>query len=125
MFGDATMKKLILTAAISLAALTSAHANGPSYPSTAWVAECSTPAKVVGDNVNTCRAYIHGLINALAIWQYVSPETAIVCIPAGADFGKVRDQILPQVKKQARPDISASVLLTHVLSEHFSCQPKT
>jgi Rap1a immunity proteins len=97
----------------------------PSYPSTAWVAECSTPAKVVGDNVNTCRAYIHGLINALAIWQYVSPETAIVCIPAGADFGKLRDQILPQVKKQARPDISASVLLTHVLSEHFSCQPKT
>ena len=120
-----TMKKLILAAAISLAALTSAHANGPSYPSTAWVAECSTPAKVVGDNVNTCRAYIHGLINAFAIWQYVSPETAIVCIPADADFGKVRDQILPQVKKQARPDISASVLLTHVLSEHFSCQPKT
>jgi hypothetical protein len=72
----------------------------PAYPSTAWVKECLTPEQVKGDNINTCRAYIHGLINALAIWQVLSPQTAQVCISRDADFGKMRDQIMPQIKKK-------------------------
>ena len=111
-------------AALSVLSAPAAHA-GPSYPSTDWVKECSTPAKIAGDNVLTCQAYIHGLINALAIWQYMSPESAIVCIPAGADFGKMRDQILPQARKEARPGTSASMLITRILSEQFPCGVKS
>jgi len=119
------MKKLLIALATTgiaalLLATGTAHAR-PSYPSTEWVKECSTPAKTAGDNVLTCQAYIHGLINALAIWQYISPETAIVCIPANADFGKMRDQILPQARKEAHPNTSASMLITRILSEQFPC----
>jgi Rap1a immunity proteins len=113
------MKYTVVIVALMLWA-TSASAQ--SYPSTAWVEECSKSEKVIGDNIHTCRAYIHGLINALAIWQYVSPETALVCFPSGADFGKIREQILPQVRRQARKDISASMLLTRILSENLPCR---
>jgi len=119
-----TELRALLTGAALLLATGTAHA-GPSYPSTDWVKECSTPAKIAGDNVQTCQAYIHGLINALAIWQYMSPESAIVCIPAGADFGKMRDQILPQARKEARPGTSASMLITRILSEQFPCGVKS
>jgi hypothetical protein len=60
------MKYTVVIVALMLWA-TSASAQ--SYPSTAWVEECSKSEKVIGDNIHTCRAYIHGLINALAIWQ--------------------------------------------------------
>src|SRR5262249_22478098 len=118
------MKCLFLALAMIIMAVMPSVA-GPSYPSTTWVEECSKPEKVIGDNVNTCRAYIHGLINALAIWQYVSPETALVCFPPNADHGKIREQILPQVRQLARQDISASVLLTRVLQERLPCQRKS
>jgi hypothetical protein len=97
----------------------------PAYPSTAWVKECLTPEQVKGDNIHTCRAYIHGLINALAIWQVLSPETAQVCMSGSADFGKMREQILPQVRKEARDNISASQLLFYVLAEQFPCNKQT
>jgi Rap1a immunity proteins len=113
-----------MAAMLSMAIATPSVA-GSSYPSTAWVEECSKSPKVVGDNIFTCQAYIHGLINALAIWQYVSPETALVCFPEGADFGKIREQILPQVKREARPEISASMLLTRILAQRLPCQGKT
>jgi hypothetical protein len=96
----------------------------PGYPSTAWVKECATSEQVIGDNVHTCRAYIHGLINALAIWQVVSPQTAQICIPRDADFGKMRDQIMPQVRKEARDNISTSQLLFQILAEQFPCRRK-
>ena len=121
-----TMRKMLLAgvAALSVLCASAAHAE-PSYPSTEWVKECSTPAKTAGDNVLTCQAYIHGLINALAIWQYISPQSAIVCIPVNADFGKMRDQILPQARKEARPNTSASMLITRILSEQFPCGVKS
>jgi Rap1a immunity proteins len=118
------LRSALLATALAAACIAPAQA-GPSDPSTAWVQECSTPGKVAGDNVHTCQAYIHGLINALAIWQYVSPETALVCFPEGADFGKIREQILPQVRREARPEISASLLLTRVLVQRLPCQGKT
>jgi Rap1a immunity proteins len=96
----------------------------PGYPSTAWVKECLTPAHVKGDNIHTCQAYIHGLINALAIWEVFSPETAFVCFPSGADFGKMRDQIMPQVRKEARDNISASQLLFQILAQQFPCRKR-
>jgi Rap1a immunity proteins len=117
-------RALITSVAVLFLATGTAHAR-PSYPSTEWVKECSTPAKTVGDNVLTCQAYIHGLINALAIWQYMSPETAVVCIPADVDFGKMRDQILPQARKEAHPNTSASMLITRILSEQFPCGVKS
>jgi hypothetical protein len=120
---QAQLIRLTIIAALFLAT-GAAHA-GPSYPSTDWVKECSTPAKISGDNVLTCQAYIHGLINALAIWQYMSPETAIVCIPANADFGKMRYQILPQARKEAHPNTSASMLITRILSKQFPCGGKS
>jgi len=92
----------------------------PGYP--AWVKECLTPEQIKGDNIDTCRAYIHGLINALAIWQVLSPETAQVCFSGDADFGKMRDQILPQVRKEARDNISASQLFFQILMEQFPCR---
>ena len=121
-----TMRKMLLAgvAALSVLSAPAAHAE-PSYPSTEWVKECSTPAKTAGDNVLTCQAYIHGLINALAIWQHMSPQSAIVCIPANADFGKMRDQILPQARKEAHPNTSASMLITRILSEQFPCGVKS
>jgi hypothetical protein len=118
------MKKLFLAsiAALFLATGTASAGNyRPSYPSTAWVKECLTPEQTKGDNIHTCRAYIHGLINALAIWQVFSPETAQVCFSGDADFGKIRDQILPRVRKEARDDISTSQLLFQILAEQFSC----
>jgi hypothetical protein len=119
------MTKLFLTGIAALFLATGTVHARPSYRSTEWVKECSTPAKISGDNVLTCQAYIHGLINALAIWQYMSPETAIVCIPADADFGKMRDQILPQARKEAHPNTSASMLITRILSEQFPCGVKS
>jgi hypothetical protein len=120
------MRKLLLTSiAVLFLATGATYAEGQGYPSTEWVKECSTPAKSDADSVLTCRAYIHGLINALAIWQYVSPRTAIVCIPVDADFGKMRDQILPQARKEAHPNVSASVLITRILSQQFPCGVKS
>ena len=110
-------------AALFLATGTASAGNyRPGYPSTAWVKECLTPEQIKGDNIHTCRAYIHGLINALAIWQVLSPETAQVCFSGDADFGKMRDQILPQVRKEARDNISASQLLFQILMEQFPCR---
>ena len=120
-----TMRKMLLAGVAALFLATGTAHAGPSYPSTEWVKECSTPAKTAGDNVLTCQAYIHGLINALAIWQHMSPQSAIVCIPANADFGKMRDQILPQARKEARPNTSASMLVTRILSEQFPCGVKS
>src|SRR5262245_58356142 len=88
------MKKLFLSGIAALLLATgSAQAENyrPSYSSTAWVKECLTPEQVKGDNIHTCQAYIHGLINVLAIWQILSPETARVCFLGDADFGKMRD----------------------------------
>jgi len=119
------MKKLLLTGIAALLLATgTAHAENyrPGYPSTAWVKECLTPEQIKGDNIHTCRAYIHGLINALAIWQVLSPETAQVCFSGDADFGKMRDQIFPRVRKEARDNISASQLLFQILAEQFSCR---
>ena len=122
------MKKLLLTgiAVLFLATGTASAGNyRPGYPSTAWVKECLTPEQIKGDNIHTCRAYIHGLINALAIWQVLSTETAQVCMSGSADFGKMREQILPQVRKEARDNISASQLLFYVLAEQFPCNKQT
>jgi Rap1a immunity proteins len=120
------MKKFVITGAfMTWAALFSPlPLYAQTYPSTTWVRECSTPKTVIGDNVISCMAYIHGLINALAIWQFISPETAIVCIPDGANFGDMRERILPQVRKEAHPETSASMLITKVLAQYYPCRAK-
>jgi hypothetical protein len=121
-----TIAIALLLACMLFGTIIGAHAQAqnyrPGYSSTAWVKECLTPEQVKGDNINTCRSYIHGLINALAIWQVVSPETAQVCMSRDADFGKMRDQIMPQVRKEARDNISASQLLFYILAEQFPCR---
>jgi Rap1a immunity proteins len=109
------------TIAIALLLGLAAPAVADSYPSTAWVEECSKSPKVAGDNVMTCTAYLHGLINALAIWQFYSPETALVCFPPDLQTATIRNEIMPQARRDARPNISASVLLTRLLSQRLPC----
>jgi hypothetical protein len=61
----------IASVAVLFLATGTAHAR-PSYPSTEWVKECSTPAKTAGDNVLTLMQ-VHGPTSkaGLAIlWLY-------------------------------------------------------
>ena len=124
------MIRTFTAAAIMLAAIThDANAYEPprTYPSITWVQECAIPANAKGkiDNILTCTAYLHGLINALAIWQRISPETAIVCLSDDVSTDMVRDKIMPLAKKVANSESTASVMLVQILAKAAPCHKQS
>lgn len=96
----------------------------PAYSSTHFVKECLTPIEVKGDNFSTCSAYFHGIINGLAIWQVLSPEAAFACFP-NISSEEIRKEIFPQIRQEARDDMSASQLIFQILAKKYPCPKGT
>jgi hypothetical protein len=78
-----------------------------------------------GRQHHTCTAYLHGLLNTLAIWHYISPETAIVCLPRDVSTEMIRDKIMPLAKQVASPEFPASMMLVRILAKSAPCKKQS